>query len=359
MSDLYTVIFSGRLLPGVDAQQAAREFSQTFKVPEEKARQLIAAGQEKTLKQEVTLASAERYCEVLTDIGFEVRVVPLATVTAPPPIPLNMDKSPSAAPRPMAREASIPLRTVPASVPIGHGWLWIVRGFEAFRRAPGFWIGAALILMCINILLSLVPLFGGVMSTLISPVLIGGLMLGMRDQQQGIKLRIEHLFAGFSHQTGNLAAIGGLYLLASLAIGIVVAVIGMLLVVGSTGLNSVELYELMHQLEQNPEAIISQLAPVMLFLLLLIFGLLVPLLMAYWFAPALVALDQLGPLTAMGLSFKGCLRNLSPFLLYGLVSTVLMIVAMIPFFLGLVVFVPVIIASIHAAYQDIFQHSVA
>ncbi|MES9846088.1 MAG: BPSS1780 family membrane protein, partial [Candidatus Sedimenticola sp. 6PFRAG5] len=79
-----------------------------------------------------------------------------------------------------------------------------------------------------------------------------------------------------------------------------------------------------------------------------------PLLMAYWFAPALVALDGVSAVTAMKLSFLGCLKNILPFLVYGLATTVLGLLAAIPFFLGLLVFVPVITASIYTGYRDIY-----
>jgi uncharacterized membrane protein len=76
--------------------------------------------------------------------------------------------------------------------------------------------------------------------------------------------------------------------------------------------------------------------------------------MAYWFAPALVAIDGLSALAAMKLSFIGCIRNVLPFLLYGIVMFVLTILASIPLLLGLLVLLPVMIASMYTAYRDIY-----
>jgi hypothetical protein len=83
-------------------------------------------------------------------------------------------------------------------------------------------------------------------------------------------------------------------------------------------------------------------------------GLLVPLMMAYWFAPPLVALSGLSAIAAMKLSFIACLRNMLPFLLYGLLVFLLALLAIVPFGLGLLVLGPTLMASMYVAYRDIF-----
>ena len=60
------------------------------------------------------------------------------------------------------------------------------------------------------------------------------------------------------------------------------------------------------------------------------------------------------PVKAMKVSFFGCLKNIVPFLLYGVVMMVLCVVAAIPVMLGYLVLGPVIIASIYTGYRDIF-----
>ena len=90
-----------------------------------------------------------------------------------------------------------------------------------------------------------------------------------------------------------------------------------------------------------------------MFLLLL----LVPLGMALWFAPALVALNGIGAAQAMLLSFQGCLKNILPFLLYSIVAMTLLVIAVIPVGLGLLVAMPMLTASMYIAYRDIFTRS--
>jgi uncharacterized membrane protein len=56
----------------------------------------------------------------------------------------------------------------------------------------------------------------------------------------------------------------------------------------------------------------------------------------------------------MKASFVACLRNIVPFLVYGVILFVLAIVASIPFGLGWLVLGPVMAASLYAGYRDIF-----
>ena len=90
---------------------------------------------------------------------------------------------------------------------------------------------------------------------------------------------------------------------------------------------------------------------------LIALALMLPLYMAMWFAPALVVFHELGAVDAMKASFAGCLKNVVPFVLYGLVGLVLGIVASIPFGLGWLVLGPVAIASVYVGYRDIYLAS--
>jgi len=87
---------------------------------------------------------------------------------------------------------------------------------------------------------------------------------------------------------------------------------------------------------------------------LVMMALMVPLLMFYWFTPALVMLHDMPPVAAMKASFRGCLRNIVPFVVYGIVMMLLSLVAMLPLGLGLLVWVPVAVTSTYAAYRTIY-----
>jgi uncharacterized membrane protein len=83
----------------------------------------------------------------------------------------------------------------------------------------------------------------------------------------------------------------------------------------------------------------------------------VPLVMALWFAPALVVFNDQGAVEAMKGSFVGCLRNMLPFLVYGIIAVPLAFLATLPMMLGWLVFAPVIAASIYVGYRDIYYIS--
>jgi uncharacterized membrane protein len=106
--------------------------------------------------------------------------------------------------------------------------------------------------------------------------------------------------------------------------------------------------------QQDPTLTIATLGPMVLLALLFVLLLLVPLMMAYWFAPALVVLEDRLPLEAMKLSFSACWMNVLPFLVFGLAAFALLVVGMIPFGLGLLIVSPVLLASIYAGYRDVF-----
>jgi hypothetical protein len=245
-----------------------------------------------------------------------------------------------------AESAGMELRE-PRNVPAGHGWGWIAEGFGYFRESWGVWLAIVVVWMVITIALSVIPIVSLLVSVL-SPIFMGGMMLGLRAQDDNTGPEFMHLFAGFQERLGPLAAVGGWYLLGGLLIGIISVVV----VLGFGGMDVLQAAGNAQGNVQNidPEALGSG----MLISVLVVVMLSIPLLMAFWFAPALVALHDIGSLQAMVLSFRGCLRNIVPFLVYGVVMIVLGVIASIPLLLGWLVLSPVLIASIYVAYKDIF-----
>ncbi|KPK40966.1 MAG: hypothetical protein AMJ69_00515 [Gammaproteobacteria bacterium SG8_47] len=236
--------------------------------------------------------------------------------------------------------------TEPRSVSIGRGWGWLSEAFGLFATSWGIWIVNILIFGVLIILLSLIPVVGALVTSLLSPVFLAGFMLGCRAIDDGGKLEVAHLFAGFSRNTGTLVGVGALYLVATLVA--MVVTFGLMMLLGA------DLATLGQDVGgmpgQGPEG--SPLVP--LLVVLVVIALFIPVMMAYWFAPVLVVLHDRGVIESMVLSFKGCLRNILPFLVYGIIAFVLLLLASIPLMLGLLVMMPVLIASIYTAYRDIY-----
>jgi len=226
----------------------------------------------------------------------------------------------------------------------GRGIAWFTEGFASFRNNSGAWVGIGFILFIMG-LVSLSFPFSSLLLQLMMPVLIGGLLLGCRDSNNGGQLRLNHLFAGFSHATGNLVLLGILYTVASCVIMGLMFGMAVIAVGGSVILSVL--------MDGNPVTILDNL---LILLLIILAGLLlyVPLLMAFWFGPALIVFEGHHPLSAMKYSFLACVKNCLAFLVYGLAGLLLVIIASIPFMLGWIVLLPVTIIGFYLSYRDIF-----
>jgi uncharacterized membrane protein len=85
-------------------------------------------------------------------------------------------------------------------------------------------------------------------------------------------------------------------------------------------------------------------------------ALLIPLMMAALFAPALVFFHQVAPWEALKLSLRGCWRNFWPLTWWGILATLLLLLGTLMLLVGLLVVVPVTGYSLYVAYRDIFLH---
>jgi uncharacterized membrane protein len=231
------------------------------------------------------------------------------------------------------------------SLPAGEGTTWIGRGWELFKKAPLMWIVCVVILFVVSIVLSVAGFVGTIIYYLVSPVLAAGLAKGCLSLEQGGELEFEHLFAGFTGpRLVPLLILGAIFIA---AYGVLILVFVMF-----AGMSVLSAF-----MVGDPSAIYTMGAAVLMPILLgtlVVAALAVPVMAAYWFAPTLVMLNDLTPLDAAKESFRACMRNFLSFLVYGIVMLLLAIVAMIPLGLGLLVWVPLLIASTYTSYRQIF-----
>ena len=230
----------------------------------------------------------------------------------------------------------------PRQVAAGQGWQWIVEGFDLFKKSPIIWVVLFIILFLIAIALHFIPILGPLVLYILLPVFLGGLMVGCKAQQNGEELEIAHLFAGFKKNTNSLIALGGVYLVGQIII------LGVMFIFGGTAM-----INLMKGGQPDLVAMTAAMSDAMLAVLIGL-ALYVPLAMALWFAPALAIFNDMQPVPALKSSFNACLKNIVPFLIYGIALFVLAIIASIPLFLGFLVLMPVIFASVYTGYRDIY-----
>ena len=250
------------------------------------------------------------------------------------------------------------------TLPARRGWRWLAEGFLLFRQKQlmltllvlGYWMMMAVI--------NSMPLLGQIAATLLIPVFSVSLMNTCRAIEQGRLLAPQLLFSGFNSNLRPLLLLGAIYLGAS-------SLIFSATVLVDDGL----LFKLVIFGQRPDEELVATSNIVAAGQLALLMFL--PLMMAYWFAPVLVAWHGLSASKALFFSFIACLRNWRAFLVYAI--SVVLIGALLPGFLVgtatslfagaggffsviftvliVLVLLPTLYASFYISYRDVFVTS--
>jgi len=234
------------------------------------------------------------------------------------------------------------------------GLKWVTHSFGIFGKNPSIWVVMLVIYFGISFLLTTVPILV-LLPTLLAPIFNAGFVYAARAVDNQQMLQIDHLFAGFKLQLRGLFRLGMFYFLINL---IIIAVVSIYLesTVEPSSMIAMTQAATTMELEQvlltNP-----QLATALVKSLMLGFFLSIPLVMASWFAPALVLFNKVSPFNAMLLSIKACNKNILAFLFYSILMIPLLLLALLPFGLGLLVILPVIFISQYCSYKMIFIQS--
>jgi uncharacterized membrane protein len=244
----------------------------------------------------------------------------------------------------MAAEVPITSAGSPRAVEAGQGIAWWTDAWALFTKSAALWIVLGLILMVVLFVLAFIPIVGGVVGALVVPVFIGSWMLAARNVEGGGALEITDLFTCFKgDKLTPLLVVGALFLAGM----VVIVLVTMLLGFGAVG------SLMMGGAHQNIGGMMAGLGVGMFtMLVVLVLGTLVG--MALWFAPGLVVMRGVAPVEAVRLSFEASLKNVVPFLLYGLIYIVASIVASIPFGLGWLVLGPLTMLTVYVSYKDVF-----
>ncbi|MFO1363062.1 MAG: BPSS1780 family membrane protein [Burkholderiales bacterium] len=248
-------------------------------------------------------------------------------------------------------------------VPPANGWRWLQRGFGFFQRAPLAWILVAVSYWMLVSVVGLVPYVGLVAVMMATPAFAVSFMAMCRELERGRPLEPKLLFAGFRLRPGALAALGGAYLL---------AIVGILVASRLFDDGLLMRWMLAGKAVPRDEASAGAMATAAA----AAFVLFVPVIMAFWFAPVLVAWHGMPAPKALFFSFFASLRNWRAFLVYGIAAALLAGVAPGVAFALLavaargsqaaggmmsvvalavvVVLLPTLYASFYASYRDVF-----
>ncbi len=230
----------------------------------------------------------------------------------------------------------------PKKVLASRGATWLGEGLRCFKENPKGWLQIVALGFLITFGLMLFGSIGQLIFSLASYVLLAGLLRGIDNQQAGGSLGINDLFSAFNKDSVNVLIFSGVVLL-----------INQLIV-------AVTLADFHQVIQANPpetpEEVILLFSNKELFLypLMIAFALMVPVLMASFFAVPLIIFQNLSVLEAMKQSFLGCSKNVGAMTIYGIILIGLYLLVFLSLFIGLVLFIPVFIGSIYFAYKDIY-----
>lgn len=243
------------------------------------------------------------------------------------------------------------MRTVPAK----SGWSWLLKGFALFRKSPAMWLFLVFTYWIAATLFGRIR-YVGIAAIVFVPAFSVSFMIMCAVLERGGMLQPALLLSGFRQRPATLIALGALYLLA------------IIVVLGITSLaDSGALLQLMLAGQEPPkEAVLDgsfllalQIAPLAA----------VPVLMAFWFAPVLVAWNRMGVVQSLFYSFFAVWRNWRAFFIYAALLLGAVLVAAVAasiltrgqlqglHFLLLILMLltlPTVFASAYASYRDIF-----
>lgn len=183
-------------------------------------------------------------------------------------------------------------------VPASTGLTWVRLGIRTFFRQPLAMGGLFFMFMAAVSLFSLIPLVGTVLSVGLVPAATLGLMAATREAEQGrfpMPSTLVLAFRGGSQRTRAMVMLGALYV-----VGLLVVLLAAALLAGTaTGMPDAGG-------ELTPEAVQAMVGEPGLWLAMLVY---LPVMMAFWHAPALVYWRDVSPGKSLFFSLMACWAN--------------------------------------------------
>jgi uncharacterized membrane protein len=226
-------------------------------------------------------------------------------------------------------------------VSAGRGIAWLGEGFNLFRRRPFGWIGLCAGWLLITFGLILVPIIGGVIANFLQPVFFASFAIVALRQVAGETPSMGDLFIGFRKNVRALVNLGAILLIVEILIFALMALLGLPMASGEE--KNFTMAEYVKALKGKE------------WILMLGFLLTAMVKGALWFAPPLIALHDMPVSHAMRWSLYASLANLGAMIVYGVALVFLFFVALIPWGLGLLVVIPMMVISTYFGYREVFE----
>jgi hypothetical protein len=248
----------------------------------------------------------------------------------------------------------------------GRGWYWIRGAWQLIKPRFGLVLGTVLLMYVLLFVASMIPLIGDIIAPFLAPFLAGGVYVVLqRVREIERRSRIEPLaseqpiafdllFSVFKNPAPRktLLWLGFVSVVFSLAMLLVVAIF---LTVKLSGIEHSVLTDLTATDEQRMSFLLPYLMDPDAWILWI--GVLIASVaysMATFFAVPLIVLRGETLRSALSQSFSAVGRNWSAFLVYALVLFILFLTVPITLMLSLILLLPLMIASVFVAFEDIW-----
>jgi hypothetical protein len=244
-------------------------------------------------------------------------------------------------------------------VPAKNGLKWLLKGMELFRKSPAMWLFLVFAYWIAVAMLGQIRYVGLAASTILLPAFSVSFMVMCAVLDRGGTLQPALLYSGFRQGPARLMALGVLYLIS------IATVLGAASIVDAGALlRWVTLGQ-----EPSTETLLDGSVSRALMLSMVLGA---PVLMAFWFAPALAAWERMGTAQSLFYSFFAVWRNWRAFCVYGavlaLASVGFLLAATLAAltthghvqtlrFLALLstlLTLPILFGSFYASYRDVF-----
>jgi hypothetical protein len=196
-------------------------------------------------------------------------------------------------------------------VPPRTGFEWVRLGIRTFLRQPLAMAGLFFMFMAVVSLLSMLPVIGLPLSLAVAPVATAGMMAAAREAAEGRFPMPANLLIAF--RSGQTCARSTL-MLGAIYAGSLLLVFGLASLIGAPETAPAVVADA----EVTPEVVQAALFRPGLWLAMLLS---VPVLMAFWHAPALVLWHGVSPVKSLFFSLTAVWANLGAMLMFGLMWT--------------------------------------
>jgi uncharacterized membrane protein len=228
-------------------------------------------------------------------------------------------------------------------VPASAGFAWIKMSFALFRAQPLGWLSLVATWLLATLGISLVPLVGAAIASILQPGFFGGFVIAARDQEAGHPVGANQLLAGFRANGKPLVTIGSITLLANMMVVVILGLLGLPLTIHADAEGMPDMRAFLLALEGKE------------WMLWLGVALTTAIKAVLWFTAAILALNQMPATHAIRWSCYALIANILPLLVFGALMTAMFFFAIIPFLLGMLVATPIYAIAHYVTYRDLFR----